>query len=124
MNKALATGLILCSTMLYAQEATEESKPEEPKAPTIKYVYMIFCENQPDKVILLDNTGKWIPDVKSVSISLEIGKPAKCIATIWKGFYKPSNPETKVWELKQAKSVDSDTFQQYIDKLQSNPTLN
>lgn len=87
-------------------------------APKTNHVFVIFTDSKPDQIIILDENGKWIPDVKSITIEMTIGEQPTCTCTIWSGFYKPTNPTTKTWPLKQARSASPEEFQNMIDKLQ------
>lgn len=86
--------------------------------PQTSHVFIIFTDSNPDQLIVLDENGKWLPTVKSVTITMTLGTPATCSCTLWNGFFKPTNPAKKTWPLKQARSVPAAEFQTMIDKLQ------
>lgn len=121
--------LLVSGGLLLAQDEAEEQGGSDPKvtaalqdlAPKTSHVFVIFTDSKPDQIIVLDENGSWIPDVKSILIEMTIGEQPQCTCTIWSGFYKPTAPTKKTWPLKQARSVTPDEFQEMIDKLQADP---
>lgn len=90
--------------------------------PSTNHVFIIFTDSSPDQIIVLDENGKWMPDIRSMSINMTIGEQPTCTCTMWSGFYKPTNPAKETWPLKQARSATPEEFQQMIDKLQRDPS--
>ncbi len=90
-------------------------------APQNQLVFLIFTNDKPENIIVLDSTGKWMPDVRSVTINMSLGQPPACECVMWSGPFKPSSPIRATYTLKQAKSVTQEEFQKMIDDLQLNP---
>lgn len=144
MKKVIAVAwacMLLTAQSLVAQDAnqnqptnqnppvnqeTAESPPDSQAivddAPVTDHVFIIFTDSKPDQLIVLDDNGTWMPNVKSVKIEMTIGEAPTCTCTMWEGYYKPSNPITKTWSLKQAQSATPQEFQGMIDSLQKNPS--
>lgn len=104
-----------------SQESQEETQTQSTKYST-EHIFIIFTDSKPDQVIVLDDNGIWMPDVKSIKIEMEIGQQPTCSCVMWSGYYKPSNPFKQTWSLKQARSVDPEKFQSMIDDLQKDPS--
>lgn len=85
-------------------------------------ILVIVCDSKPEKLLVLDAAGKWIPSVQSIEVKLEIGRTTpKAICTLWSGPIKPTKPEVRTWDLAQLKSVSSSEFDQMVDQVQSDP---
>lgn len=110
--------------MGFAQEPAT-TKPAEtiPRLDGGKSVFMIICDASPDRYIVLDQDGKWLPNVKNAHIRFDLGKAPVMTCTMYSGVYEPTNPEVKMWRLAQMRSVSTTEFQRTIDSLQSNPSL-
>lgn len=107
-----------------AQEpATTEPAGTIPRLDGGKSVFMIVCDASPDKYIVLDQDGKWLPNVKQAQVRFDLGKAPMMTCTMYSGVYVPTNPEVKMWRLAQIRSVSTAEFQRTIDSLQSNPSL-
>lgn len=104
-------------------EAAPSVKKEDdiPRLDTVGSVFLIACDSQPNKVLVLDSTGKWLSAVKSVEIKFEIGQPVVITCTLYEGYLKPTKPQVKSWQLAQMKTVAPTEFQQMVDSVQSNP---
>ena len=110
--------------MGYAQEpATTKPADTIPRLDGGKSVFMIVCDESPDKYIVLDQDGKWLPTVKNAQIRFDLGKAPMMTCTMYSGIYVPTNPDVKMWRLAQMRSVSMAEFQRTIDSLQSNPSL-
>lgn len=136
-EEAMRYGLILMLgfvTMgtLGAQESADPpnnaaTQPPENPLPRLddvkppESVFLIVCDANPDKIIVLNGQGKWIPTVKEAMIKFQTGIKPKITCMMYSGFYKPTNPEVKVWQIAQLKSVTPVEFQQMIDSLQKDP---
>ncbi len=133
-------GLITLSSFMAMPQDQKEKEPKtqsktEPKVEIKKEevrsnsqltdAYAIICESQPDRVIVLDSTGKWLANVKIVDIKLNVGSPiapaATMSCTMYEGQVKPSEPQVKTWRLIQLKTLSAHEFQQKIDSLQTDP---
>jgi len=120
----LASVLLSQFTTVAAQEKTATKTPTSTQKSTIstgKSVFMIVCDAKPGQLLVLNEKGEWISTVKAVEINMEIGKKATVSCTMWSGQFKPTNPDSKTWELQQLRSVSAAQFQTYIDKLQVDP---
>jgi hypothetical protein len=83
-------------------------------------VFLVICDSSPSKIIVLDDTGKWLHRVRDTEIKIDGSTPIiKC--TLYEGHYRPTSPEIKVWRLNQIKTVSETEFQNMINKLQSDP---
>lgn len=128
MNKFTVFCLLLlsnvyCAAECSAQTAAVVEQPTQVANPTSpQVVFLIFTNDKPENIIVLDATGKWMPDVRSVTINMVLGQTPTCECVMWSGPFKPSNPTKAVYSLKQAKSVTTDEFKQMVDDLQSNPS--
>lgn len=84
--------------------------------------FLIVCDAQPNKVLVLDSNGKWIPNVKGIELKLDIGAGSVVVScTIYDGIVKPSKPQIRIFTVTQMKTTNAVEFQQLIDDLQSNP---
>lgn len=106
--------------------APNEVKQADTPAPTptvilpkTEHVFVIVTDSKPDQIIVLDDKGKWISNVREVRLAMNLGSPAQCTCTMWDGFFRPTTPLEQKWPLKQLKSVTATEFQGMIDKLQS-----
>jgi hypothetical protein len=97
--------VLLVSSNLYAQDKA----------------FLVLCDAAPGQLIVLDSQGNWIPDVKSVSITIGIDNKSEMTTVAYVGVIKPTNPKTKTYELVQVKSVSKQQFTGIIDGLQSDP---
>lgn len=113
MQKFVLAIIIFVATFGKVVDAQE---PEE-----VQSVFIIACDVEPKKIIILDNTGKWLNDVKSVNVIFAGGVPPIVTCTIYRGFVRPTRPEIKTWKLAQFKSVNTEDFQSMIDGLQTDP---
>jgi hypothetical protein len=112
----------------YAQDKKEKDKEEvipkkdesQPKTDPAS-AFLIVCDAQPARVILLDANGKWVPTVKSVEIKFDLGGVNTITCVLYEGPLKPTAPIIKTWVLSQMKSVTAVEFQKMIDSLQSSP---
>jgi len=116
-----------------AQPKKEETPKKEEDAPSVKKddeiprldasmsAFVIVCDSQPSKMLVLDSTGKWMSTVKSVDVKVEIGQPATITCTLYEGYLKPTKPQVRTWQLAQMKTVTATEFQQMVDAIQSNP---
>jgi hypothetical protein len=100
-------------------EKPAEKRTEAPASPGEAYV--IVCDSNPSRVIVLDSQGKWISGVRTVEIKFEITQPATLQCLVYEGSIKPTKPPIKTWKLAQLKSVPTAEFQKMIDELQENP---
>lgn len=108
----------------YAQEITEDDlvAPDAPEAADNTEVFVIVCDAKPSQWLVLDSTGKWIPSVRAVDVTLTIGDNApKATCTMWSGPIRPKNPIVKNWTLAQLKSVTEEEFSEMLDSLQDDP---
>ncbi len=80
---------------------------------------MVACDSDPNKVILLDQNGRWLSTVKSVEMKFDIGQPITVTCMMYEGVIKPSKPQIKSWQLVQLKTVPVAEFNQMLDTLQS-----
>ena len=130
MRNILVLALLLLVPIAYAQD-TSDIKVPDVKKPDVKesdvgpvdtkHIFIIFETTSPNKIIVLDDDGKWIPQIKSVNIKMAIGEAPVCVCTMWNGFFKPSKPAVAEYPMKQARSVTEKEFQTMIDELQANP---
>jgi hypothetical protein len=97
------------------------ARPQDAAAKAISGVFVIACDSEPNKIIVLDATGKWLHTVKSVEVKFDIGHPVTITCQMYEGVLRPSRPETKSWRLAQLKTVTEADFQQMIDNLQTDP---
>ena len=103
-------------------ESDQQAIPRLDSQPASGSILVIVCDSKPEKLLVLDATGKWIPAVQSVELKLEIGRTTpKAICTLWSGPIKPTNPEVKTWDLAQLKSVSAAEFDKMIDSVQTDP---
>lgn len=84
-------------------------------------VFLIVCDSDPTKIIVLDNSGKWMNNVKAANVSMKLGQPTSLECIMWDGPFKPSNPSCLTWELLQLQSMSAVEFQKMTDGLQSDP---
>lgn len=110
------------------QAQAEKKNPAKPAAvdvellePTSK-AFIVTCDSQPSKTIVLDSDGKWISNVKSVEVKFDIGGSGGIITCVmYDGLIRPTKPTVKSWILGQMKTVPAAEFQQLIDNLQVDP---
>lgn len=115
MLKHMSTLLSLISASLI----TAVNLPQEGKQEPEKSAFLIICDTNPSKVIVLDDTGKWMHRVRETEIKIDGNTMMKC--TMYEGYYRPSSPEVKTWKLAQIKTVSETEFQTMINSLQISP---
>lgn len=94
----------------------------EPQIDTDKSAFLIICDTAPHKIIVLDDTGKWMHRVRETEIKIDSNSTLmKCV--MFEGHYRPSSPESKNWKLAQIKTVSETEFQTMINELQSDPDV-
>lgn len=116
MLKSLTVLLLsICSASLIATA----SLPQETKQETERSAFLIICDINPSKIIVLDDAGKWMHRVRETEIKIDGNAIMKC--TMYEGHYRPSSPEVKSWKLAQIKAVSETEFQAMINNLQNDP---
>lgn len=101
---------------LLAQDTQKSLRLDNPTKPA----FVVICDSSPDRIIVLDELGKWVHRVKEAEIRIE-GQVSTIKCLMYEGTFRPSNPEIKVWKLIQIKSVPDAEFQSLIDGLQTDP---
>lgn len=84
-------------------------------------VFILMCDASPEKVIVLDTSGRWISKAREIEIKLGGGGMAAVKCVMYEGAYKPRNPLVKTWKLGQISTVSENRFQEMIDNLQNDP---
>ena len=82
-------------------------------------VAVVFSKTDLRRVIIISSSGEWVSDAKEVEIKLNVAdnKRPKLICTMYKGSFKPSNPELKEWEVDKIMIADDKEFQDVVDSL-------
>lgn len=126
----LGASALTAALALFGADPTPE-KPVTQVNPTIassvnpdvasgnNHGFLIVCNNNPQKFIVLDNDGNWTPDVREAVIKLKIADDASMECVSFVGLIEPSNPKRVSWHLLEMKSVSDEEFQQMIDGLQA-----
>lgn len=105
--------LLVLATVIHA---------DEPIVPKLA-AFLIVCDSDPSQILVLDSTGKWLPDVKEAEVVVKLGRPAQLKCILWAGNIKPSKPAILSWDLAQIQSASLEEFQGMVDGLQSDPTF-
>lgn len=124
--KILCGLLLVCTTLIVigvttAQEPGGEPKKPEPTNTVTDAVFIIACDADPKKLIVLDSMGKWLSDVKSTQITFALNSQPVVVCTMYQGLIRPTQPKIGTWKLAQFKSVSLKEFQDMIDALQKDP---
>ncbi len=117
--------IVACLVLLLAVGFTFAQEQELPRLDSIDKpspAYLVVCDSDPSKIIVLDVTGKWLSEVKTASIVIKIGSPATLRCELYSGSIRPSRPNIMNWDLAQVQSVTNADFQSMIDNLQTDPT--
>ena len=108
----------------------QETQPQTPQPQTNpdQTCHILIQDNNPNNTIILNNQGQWINNTKTYTITLTqdytTNQTTQTLTTTnWNGPYKPTNPQTQTWTIKEIKTINQQQFQNYIDQLQQNPTL-
>lgn len=87
----------------------------------LSVVLIINSENN-SQILVLDNGGTWLSDVREVKVSITIGaailqqKPSvECV--MYRGFIRPKNPEIQVFDLESILLADEKEFEEIVNKL-------
>lgn len=119
-RSSMLLAILSCATAM--AQPPKKDADEDPSRPTnAGSAFLVSCESQPNKVIVLDSTGKWVSTVKSIEIKFDIGAPATLVCVCYEGNFKPTKPQVKSWNLVQIKTVGAAEFQQMVDAVQGNP---
>lgn len=114
-------------TQPQTQPQTQPTQPEPQPQQEPTQTLLLIQENNPNNIILLTPTGQWIPNIKQWEIKITGGdnqQPTTTITTTqYQGHIKPTNPTTTTYQIKEIKTTTQQQIQEYIDNLQSNPTL-
>lgn len=108
-----------------------ETKPEEkPKeeldvipvqdsgSTKIESVFVIINGDNVSQLLVVGNNGEWLVDVKEIKVHLTIDREApKVECTIYRGIFKPSEFETKTWDISKITLAKKEEFQQVVDSL-------
>lgn len=130
LMKVTACILLLVATQFVAgqapkakgqDQATEAQIPRLDGVGSLKSVFLIVCDSAPNKIIILDDTGRWIHRVKEAEIKIDGSSTSTVKCLMYEGAFRPSQPETKTWRLSQIKTVSDVDFQGMIDGLQTDP---
>lgn len=113
-STALALFVVCWCANLSGQDVTVGSVIDQ----TETQAFLIICDTDPGKFIVLDDAGLWLPDVKSADVIINIGNPATIRCTMYAGLIKPTNPLVRSFMLVQIQSVPLTDFQKMIDGLQ------
>ena len=126
MRVYVATAFLLTGCAAYALQeplqptAAQVVVEKKTKTEEIKQVFVMVCDSAPHKLIILDESGKWMHRVKEADIRIDNGNSTvRCM--LYEGSFKPTSPEVKTWRLAQLKSITEAEFQSHIDNLQTDP---
>lgn len=117
--------LVLILGAISAQEPQPPPKPKETKpeikAPTTQKIHKIVCDENPNRIIVVDEHGKWMATVRETTTitTANPDSPVMVTCVMYEGLIKPSQPLTKTWRLASEKSLSAAEFQQLIDALQN-----
>lgn len=121
----VALGCLVVAVGLHAVTGQAQTKTAAPSVPAVgatASAYLIICDSDPEKIIVLDESGKWLPTVKSADIQFAVGQKPKITCILYSGAFKPTNPTTKTSLLSEVKTVTATEFQGMIDSLQVDPS--
>jgi hypothetical protein len=108
--KVMLLPIVMAASYLAQQDVKQEAD---------RSAFLVVCDTSPSKIIVLDDTGKWLHRVRETEIKIDTNATMKCI--MYEGHYRPSNPEIKTWRLAQIKTVTEAEFQSMINNLQNDP---
>lgn len=115
-NVLVIVSLLFASVVASAQDTgtvattTVESNPVS--------ILLLVNEAKPNHVIVYDVSGKWLSDVRSLRLNVDLmgdGIVAECI--VWRGALRPTNPKSFKVTVKEIKSVDAGTFADRLARL-------
>lgn len=107
--------VIIITTIISPLVIQDIPRLDEPKA-----AFLLICDTTPSKVIILDETGKWLHRAKEIEVKVD-GSTSTIKCTLYEGHYRPSSPEIKSFRLSQVKTVSETEFQTMINNLQTDP---
>lgn len=84
---------------------------------------LYFSETGGKDVVVLDQDGRYLPDVREVYVLIRVGaaQPSAKLVS-WRGIYKPSNlkaSDGELWPVRNIKTVTVADFQKLVDKLEA-----
>ena len=101
-------------------KAPEEVKNVEQEEKPTSSVVLIINDKDLTKCLVVSVDGRWVHDARDIEIKTPIGSSSKkpqLKCTIWRGLFKPTNPETKIWDLESIIMADDAQFQTTLDGL-------
>lgn len=118
--------LLSASVMAGDEDKPDKDKPRVEakivvaKVKPVKRVIVILNSDSMNKILVVSTDGRWIHEARMVTIISAIGShetsTVKCV--MYKGLFKPTNPEIKTWELEAFIPTSSEDFQKILDGLQ------
>lgn len=99
---------------------TEEPSTPAPARPRTQptTILLLVNESSPQRVIVYDQDGNWLQDVRELKINLAVGGSsitAECV--MWKGALRPVSPKTLSAPVREIKSVVDEAFNEKLEAL-------
>lgn len=92
--------------------ATEPSAIDEP----IKPCQIIFVDGDLSKILVLNDAGEMLPNVRSVYVwTAELRQQFYVECEVYDSWYRPSSPKVVRWTLRSMRAVDEAEFQKIVD---------
>ena len=103
---------IVCLLLLAAIALAQIPGPD--KAPPGKAAKILYMNNWQD-VIVLDESGKYLPDVQGVAVYAQRGQQPQAQFYRWQGAYKPRNTRPDKWQACEIKEATQAEFEAAVN---------
>ena len=134
MKTYLLHAIIFCGIILgtvVAQEGNQDTSSPAvisiPKPPlqinkNIKDgVILVFNSDNAREILVVTDDGQWVPDARKITIVADLTNnvPVQVECIMWKGLFKPENPQVELWGLSGVISADTEAFSKILQDLQN-----
>ena len=127
MQRAVLGGLVLLwASVLSAQEQQQNTlippgmQQQEDGAGTKKWCDIYFSDTGGKDVIVLDQNGNYMPDVREVYLWIRVANSVPAVRLyLWKGIYRPSNVRSELWSVRNVKIITAAEFQKLVDRYET-----
>lgn len=113
MSFLRTASMLVCIALLYCTPASAQTGK----------AFLVICDQAPGQLIVLDDNGNWVPNVKSITVTIAVNGTPELTTIQYAGVIEPTNPKTQKYELAQIKSMPKTEFMAMIDGLQGDPSF-
>lgn len=121
MKSLLAIAILFVASVGLSQEIKDDAIPRLDGGDVMRPCFLIVCDSAPNRILILDDAGKWMHRVKETEIKIDSNQSSTVKCLMYEGAFRPSRPESKTWRLSQVRTVSDAEFQALVDNLQTDP---